>query len=366
MRRKHIDILKKKLVKGDFRWFIDQSRRFLSVPLSYYLKRTLTTPLLGGIVATYRCNERCPMCELTRKANMKQQEISTDEFLNIIDQFAEIQVAGVSITGGEPLLRKDIFDVIRRLKSHQIPVSMSTNGLLLRKKDIAEELLTSGIDSFAISVDGATPEEHDFSRGQTGAFEKTLAGIENVLRLRNELGFNDRVYITIATVINNRNYCDFEQLLQLAQNLGVDNVSLNPVHKISKDFLEEKGDLYFKEYTQDVEELTRVLLELKKKYQIIDSSTAYINLLPDFFQHKPLPIRCYAPYMALYVDCYKNIFPCGGYFYESKPIFNLDNKTLKDVWASPQYEYERQKLRGCRACYFSCMAELSLTYAKLP
>ena len=70
--------------------------------------------------------------------------------------------------------------------------------------------------------------------------------------------------------------------------------------------------------------------------------------------------------MALYVDCYKNIFPCGGYFYESKPIFNLGDKTLKEIWKSPEYESERQKLRSCRLCYFSCMAELSLTYTKLP
>lgn len=365
MRRKHVDILKKKIQHGEVGWFLDQAQRFLSIPLSYYLKRTVGRPLFGGVIVTYRCNERCPMCELPRKANVKQ-EMSTDEFLDIMDQFAKIRVSGVSFTGGEPLLRHDIFDLIRRLKFHHIPVSMSTNGLLLEKKEIAKELLTSGIDSFAMSVDGATPEEHDFSRGKTGAFEKTMIGLENALQLREKLGLKENVFITIATVINNRNYRHFEQLIALAQKLGVDNVSLNPVHNISKESLKEQDDLFFKEYTEEIEELVYVLGELKKKYRIIDSSNAYIRLLPSFFQHRPLPIRCYAPYMALYIDCYKDIFPCAGAFYESSPMFNLGKRTLEEIWTSPDYERERQKLRICRDCYFSCMAELSVTYAKFP
>ncbi len=364
MRQKHKDILKKRLLKGDVRWLAGQAGKFFAVPASYYLNTTVNRPIFGGLVVTYRCNESCPMCNVHLKAD-PAREMTTAEFLDMADQMAEVGVSGVSITGGEPLVREDLMEIIVRLKSHGIPVSVSTNGLKLQDSDIARRLLLSGLDSVAVSVDGPTPEEHDLSRGRKGAFERTMTGLHNLLELRQGLGLTKKTFVTLATVVNARNHDRFEELLRLATELGVDNVSLNPVHDTSGGG-EDKTGIHFKSKDPETSALPAILKDLKSRYPILDSSNGYLDLLGAFFREEPLPVRCYAPYFSLYVDCYKDIIPCGGFFYDSKPVMNLGDRRLVDVWKSEEYEKVRRRLRRCRSCYYSCMAELNLSYAKFP
>ncbi|MBF0300307.1 MAG: radical SAM protein, partial [Oligoflexia bacterium] len=241
---------------------------------------------------------------------------------------------------------------------------------------LVEEIVMGGIDSIAISLDGPRKEEHDFSRGKTGSFEKTMIGLENLLTIRKKQSLNSKVHITLACVINNKNYKQLEEIFILATKLGVDNVSINPVQNTY--FTEEDNkntpstDLYFNQKKQNhnntddcYDSIVDKLLELKKKYKILDSSDKYIKLLKSFFQGKPLPIRCYAPYASIYVDCYKQIIPCGGHFYNSKSIARLEDKRLIEVWNSKEYQDQRLKLKNCRNCYYSCMIELSTPYAIL-
>ncbi len=155
MRKKHIEVLKDRISHADVGWLARQGWNLLSVHASFKRKKVMNSPIFGGFVITYRCNETCPMCNVY-KLRDKVRGMKTDEWLDIVDQFAELKVAGISIAGGEPLVYEGILDVIRRIKSHKIPVSISTNGLLLRRKGLADELLDTGIDSIAISIDGAS------------------------------------------------------------------------------------------------------------------------------------------------------------------------------------------------------------------
>ena len=88
--------------------------------------------------------------------------------------------------------------------------------------------------------------------------------------------------------------------------------------------------------------------------------------IADFLAGKPMPARCYAPYFSVFVDCFGDVLPCGGHFYAGKAACNLDGRTLGELWRDPAYQATRDKLRRCRCCYYSCMAELNLTYAKFP
>ncbi|MBF0301367.1 MAG: radical SAM protein, partial [Oligoflexia bacterium] len=104
MRRKHFNILLNKIIRGELIWPLQQFSKFCLVPTSYYFNKPLNKPIFGGLVVTYRCNEMCPMCSVRKNAD-HHKEINTSEFLQLVDQFAELKISGIGITGGEPLLR---------------------------------------------------------------------------------------------------------------------------------------------------------------------------------------------------------------------------------------------------------------------
>ncbi|GFK94870.1 Putative mycofactocin radical SAM maturase MftC [Fundidesulfovibrio magnetotacticus] len=365
MRRKHLDVLKKRLLALDLPWFADQARKLLGVPASYYLRRPLCPPVFGGMVVTYRCNETCPMCNVRKKAD-PSREMDTPAMLDLAGQMADLGVSGVSITGGEPLVRADVFEIVERLKNRGVPVSMSTNGVRLADPVTARALVECGIDSVAVSLDGDTPEEHDRSRGRKGAFEKTLQGVRNLLEARNARPGARPLLVTLAVVLSRANAARFENILTLAKSLGVDNVSLNPLHDTFQGEPTEDPGLYFAPDDADLDALPDRLLELRARHGLMDSSRAYISHLGRFFRTGTMPGRCYAPYFSLYVDCHGDILPCGGHFYENRIAFNLQGRTLAQAWRSPEMQAVRDRLRNCRACYYSCMAELNLTYARFP
>ncbi len=368
MRKKHIEVIKDRISHADVGWLVRQGWNLLSVRTSFKRNKVMNSPIFGGLVITYRCNETCPMCNVYKLGD-KVREMKTDEWLDIVDQFAELKVSGISITGGEPLVYQGILDVIKRIKSHKIPVSMSTNGLLLRRKGLADSLLDSGIDSIAISIDGASAAEHDESRGMKGAFVKTVEAIKILVEARNNKGLKKKVFITIASVINAHNYKNFEGILRLAEELKVDNVSLNPcqdtyVNNAAGQIADDApSDLLFDEMGKEIKDIPELLRKLKKKYKILDSSDGYLDTLEDFFQKKPFPNQCYAPYFSFYVDCFRKILPCGGYFYDARPVAQLEEgQRLKDLWYSKDYQKERDKLHDCRICYYSCMAEINQNF----
>jgi len=365
MRRKHLDVLKKRLLAMDLPWFAAQARKFLAVPAAYHLKRPLCAPVFGGLVVTYRCNETCPMCNVRKKAD-PAREMDTPSMLALAGQMADLGVSGVSITGGEPLVRADVFDIVERLKSRGVPVSMSTNGVRLADQAVARSLAQSGIDSVAVSLDGDTPAEHDRSRGRKGAFEKTLEGVRNLLEARKARSAGRPLLVTLAVVLSRANAARFENILTLAKSLGVDNVSLNPLHDTYHGGPTEDPGLYFAPDDADLDAIPARLLELRERHGLMDSSRAYLSHLGAFFRSGTMPMRCYAPYFSLYVDCNGDVLPCGGHFYENRTAFNLNGRTLAQAWHSPEMQAARDSLRRCRACYYSCMAELNLAYARFP
>ncbi|MBI2472899.1 MAG: radical SAM protein, partial [Planctomycetes bacterium] len=129
---------------------------------------------------TYRCNLRCSHCYLDTNAltNQSANELSTQEGYKLIDQMAELNPNLLLIlTGGEPLLRKDIYDLSSYASQKGMMVVLGTNGNMI-DDDIARKLKESGVTGIGISLDSVVPERHDKFRGIPGAWDDTLNGIE--------------------------------------------------------------------------------------------------------------------------------------------------------------------------------------------
>jgi len=172
----------------------------------------LQAPFLVVWNYTDACNLRCKHC-YQRAGKMSKDELSLDERLSIVDQLAENDVVAIAFSGGEALLRDDFWEVARYASSKGLYLSLATNGTLLTK-DVVRRLTDVGVEYFEISLDSVDPAKHDAFRGVTGAWERTVAGIKNVVA-------QDGAYSCIANTVTNENYHELDDLVTFSRKLGV-------------------------------------------------------------------------------------------------------------------------------------------------
>ena len=150
----------------------------------YAVKRYLLgrrVPITVMIALTYRCQCGCVHCSASELSGEKP-ELATQEVKNIIAAARELGVPKIGFTGGEPLLRADLPELVACAAGHGLSVSIDTNGILL-SEGTAAALKKAGISNINVSLDSADPGRHDRLRKQEGCFDAALAGVKNCAAL---------------------------------------------------------------------------------------------------------------------------------------------------------------------------------------
>lgn len=145
---------------------------------------TKSRPITAVWEVTMGCNMRCGHCGSSCEGSLPG-ELTTDEALNLCDQVAELGLKWITLSGGEPLTRKDTPLLVKRLSDNGVKVNIITNGWLLTS-EMAQKLKESGISTVAISIDG-TPEIHDKIRKE-GAFSHARQAFGTMKELGIETG----------------------------------------------------------------------------------------------------------------------------------------------------------------------------------
>jgi len=158
---------------------------------------------------TKKCNLNCIHCRAG--SGPYPEELNTDQCLEILREIREVGKPIVILTGGEPLLRDDVFELARYGTELGLRMVMATNGTLLTPELIGR-IASSGIQRVSISIDGADARQHDAFRGVPGAFDRAMAGA----RLLEENG----VEFQINTTITRHNLSDVEAILNLGVQTG--------------------------------------------------------------------------------------------------------------------------------------------------
>lgn len=159
---------------------------------------------------TMGCNMRCKHCG-SSCAEPKEDELTTEEALDLCDQIADLGLRWVTLSGGEPLIRKDIDKIVERLHEDGVTVNLITNGWLLTE-NIAKRLKNSGISALAISIDG-TEEMHDSIR-KKGAFSHAKKAFATLKSLGVKTG--------AITTISNENFYHLREIKEALIAMGVD------------------------------------------------------------------------------------------------------------------------------------------------
>ena len=165
------------------------------------------TPFLVIWEVTQACDLACKHCRAAAQPLRHSQELTTEEGKRLIDQVAELQVPIFVFTGGDPVKRPDIYDLIRHAVSRGVHAALTPSGTPLLTRDVIFRFQEAGLARLAVSVDGSTPEIHDAVRGVAGTYERTLEAV----RWANEA----RLPIQVHTTVSRHNAQDLDRLSRM-------------------------------------------------------------------------------------------------------------------------------------------------------
>jgi heme b synthase len=160
---------------------------------------------------TRRCNLSCKHCRAVAEDHPYDNELDTEASFRLLEQIREVGTPIIILTGGEPLLRDDIFDIAAYGDKLGLRMVMAFNGTLVTPR-IVDKLIDSGIKRISVSLDGSSPETHDEFRGEPNAFNDALKGIEMVKAAGLEFQIN--------TTITKANLDEIPNILKLAEDIG--------------------------------------------------------------------------------------------------------------------------------------------------
>jgi len=171
-------------------------------------------PRLVSWNVTSACHLRCPHCYLDAGGQIPagNDELSTAEGKTLIDSLADAGTKVLILSGGEPLLRKDIYGLVQYGTGIGLKMAIGTSGTLIDHKT-AERLKTSGISSVAISLDSLRPSIHDRFRGMQGAWRKAMRGITACL--------DEEIPLRINTTVSDENIPELGDIVSFGEDLGI-------------------------------------------------------------------------------------------------------------------------------------------------
>jgi radical SAM protein with 4Fe4S-binding SPASM domain len=173
---------------------------------------SLYAPFLIVWDFTHKCNLNCKHC-YSNSGAVNEEELTTKQAMAVVDQLADAGVTALAFSGGEPLSRKDFFEVANHAVKRGLYVSVATNGTLLTKENV-KKLKQTGIHYVEISIDGATAKTHDTFRGVPGAFEKAVTGLRNCVEAD--------LCACIATTATKSNLEEMPAIVSLAEEIGAE------------------------------------------------------------------------------------------------------------------------------------------------
>lgn len=317
---------------------------------------TLDAPLYLMWKITKGCNLRCQHCW----ADLQGRERTTDELLGAVDRFAELGVVSLSLSGGEPFVRKDIFEIIEAVKRRRIILEVMTNGTLLdeARLDRLAGLLSRRDDVVQVSLDGADDEILRRQRSRP-ILHRVLATLEG-LKAR---GLKVRVTFT-ATPYNLASMVD---TYALVNELGVDVFSVAPVFPLRRgealdDGLDEelylRGLLACKLLDSHFDTRLRWFLTRKLVPQLIRRSGRYDQLgLP---AAADLLIELEETQISAVIDSAGELYPAAELSVEALSAGNIYQQDLGDLWRRGRNWRELRKGRDLRASKCSYCRAFSL------
>jgi len=305
--------------------------------------RILSAPLFVIWEITCRCNLRCEHC-LSSAGEPLPNELSTQEAMRLLDYLEYIKVFNISLSGGEPLMRTDIFDIIDYASQKKFYIDLLTNGALITEK-VLNRLEESNIFNVQVSIDGIE-ENHDRFRGKKGTYERAI----NAIKLLKDSKYN----VSISSTVTKQNMTEIPQIIDMAIDLGIPSFKTTLFMPAGRG----KGNIDKLVLTkQDAKDFACMMIKKKKevgKSIIINSETESPwlvegldkRILKSMKFEDSSKIGCTAGTSSLYINSDGEIAPCP--FLRDLKAGDVRECNIKDIWDnSKTFDIFRNITRGC-------------------
>lgn len=320
--------------------------------LSFLTKHNFSKPSAIYFPLNHNCNCRCVMCDLWKMPN---QEIPFENIKNILVSLARWSPGSrIQFSGGEPLLRKDIFDILELAVSLGFRAGIVTNGFLINP-DAADRLMSIGLFNVNISIDSMVPEKNDYARGLKGAHAMAVKAVDNLAAARKRAG--SRTKIIIKAVISRINMDGLVDIIRFVKDNGLDGVLFQPLQRnigsAHDPEWHRKSDLRI----DDIKSLDRAmtdLVEMKKNTNVILNSSHNLRLIKEYFKDpsKKVVNECLSAYANIFVLASGDVCLCA----EFGPIGNIyKDPDIEKMWKSENAKRMRERMVRCSAfCLNTC------------
>jgi MoaA/NifB/PqqE/SkfB family radical SAM enzyme len=285
-------------------------------------------PATSTLSVTPRCPCRCVHCSADRFVHEDGKELSLDELKRVVDQALALGVCTMIFTGGEPMVREDLYDLIAHVDKNLAHVMIFTSGVLLSQKNV-ERLAAAGLGSLNVSIDADKAEEHDALRRVPGAFKKAFDGARRARKAGILTGIS--TYGSHDTVTSG----SLEHLLHIAKEEGFQEVTVFDCVPTGKF-------------------LTRPEVRMGRK------DVKRVRALADRFNADEFPMGitaqakanaydgggCFGGFAQFYMTCFGDVNPC-----DFNPITfgNIREDSLDTIWrrmvSHPEYAAHRHCCR---------------------
>jgi len=298
-------------------------------------------PLAAHVKLTENCQAKCISCDYWK--SRWRDRIDTDRAVELLDEISAAGIRSLRFTGGEPLLRRDLFEVMKRANASSFKqIILQTNGLLIKK--LHKEVNASPITKVCVSIDGLEGT-NDLIRGIDGYFDLAMQGIK-LLRGKQ---------VAITVTLNRISAPELGKLAQVARGVGAE-VQYNILSQ-SLSFLKDADMASMWPERGDVAEIAKfVRYDLKRPAYEVDYITQYFN------KEIPAEPPCVLGYLQVFVLSNGDVMTgC----YPLKPVGNILRDKLETIMASEEYVRQCEVMirRECPGCTCGVESSLAMKHA---
>ncbi|MHB9037997.1 MAG: radical SAM/SPASM domain-containing protein [Armatimonadota bacterium] len=279
----------------------------LSVELDGHPQPTVCT-----LQVTTSCQANCVHCSAARHKRQHEPELTTQDWKRVIRESERLGAVTVIFTGGEPLLRPDIFELIEWVDKNEAVVGIFSNGLLLSDENV-KKLVDAGLWFIHVSIDSPNAAQHDEMRRVPGCFDKAIEGLTRAKNAGILTGIS-----TYATPERLRNGQAVE-LIEMTKKYGFDEITIFDVVPTGRLLHEDRQHLLSDE---DKKELCRIETQYNEGHpqpQVI--TQAHVN--------GPTGVGCYAGWCQFYMTAYGEMTPCD---FTPLTFGNAKDESVEESW----------------------------------
>lgn len=309
----------------------------ISIPTVVKLPRSIY------VEPTSRCNELCQQCPRTLLSREDDRDLSFDNFRYIVDQFPVLD--RVVLHGlGEPLLNKDLPQMISYLKARGTYVLFNSNGILLNAKR-GQALIDAGLDEYRLSMDGSTPEMYAQVRG-VDAFDKIWRNVRAFIAMQKEQHASKPVVSLWFTAMK-ENLHELPGLIELASENCIREVYMQRLVYFGEGLAQSRQSL-FRRSTREELELVHCCEQMCQErgitFKAAGSATPMESLLRDFGE-RPWS-GCQRPYTLTYITASGNVLSCcfapfghksAKEYKEERVLGNVFEEPIEAIWHGERY-----------------------------